>query len=270
MKPAPYVLLCALLSSSAAVAQSSPNDVIAGDETAQKLIGLSLDAFRARSKPAELGKMLEHLHALRLHLKDKDEQIVRQVVYAAANGKMTRLEMIVLRKYLHIPHGAIVEAAGPLIGRGGRFERAIGWCFMIDGFEHFREFAGFLERHKDDPPLGLIEWMMQHDAGQALQVLARVYKDDEETYRRLIWAEHQVADVLWKLEKGFLASEQVIAGHRKDLEFLGQHKAWWARRYAAGIMHYEPALQTEELVERLQSDSHESVRQAALRIVRPR
>jgi hypothetical protein len=101
--------------------------------------------------------------------------------------------------------------------------------------------------------------------GEALLTLMRAHGLREpEDIKEILWAEHTVADVLWKHQYGFLDLERNEPAAVQELSKLAGHRAWWARLYAAEIMRQHAVFRNAALLERLMNDAHELVREAAV------
>ncbi len=111
--------------------------------------------------------------------------------------------------------------------------------------------------------------MYARHPGKALLAMQQVYvQADRRRTRELLWAEHVVADVVWKHQNGFLEKTKVEPEAATQLEKLSQDQTWWVRLYVAEILRQHPAFRTPALVDRLKDDPHELVRNA-MRFTRP-
>lgn len=124
----------------------------------------------------------------------------------------------------------------------------------------FRAFDDYLRQRKPNVPRGLVRFMYSEAPGKGFLYLGRIHSGSQENYRPLLWAEHQVADVLWKWQFYFLPRNQIEPGAAEALAKLVDHPRWWARLYVAEIMRQHPPFRTDELIEALIADPDESVR----------
>lgn len=124
----------------------------------------------------------------------------------------------------------------------------------------FRAFDDYLRQRKPNVPRGLVRFIYSEAPGKALLQLGGVHSGSQEEYRLLLWAEHEVSDILWKWQFYFVPRNQVEPGAAEALAKLVDHPRWWARLYVAEIMRQHPAFRTDELIEALLGDPDESVR----------
>ena len=139
----------------------------------------------------------------------------------------------------------------------------------IDRGASFSIYRAFLERPEGELSLGLVRHLVETDPGAALLALARAQVSDPSELRSLLWAEHEVADVLWKLRFGFVEREELASRAPEalaQLDFLSRHPRWWARLCAAEVAGLEPALRSAARMEELGRDDHPLVRDAALAV----
>jgi hypothetical protein len=76
----------------------------------------------------------------------------------------------------------------------------------------------------------------------------------------IVWAEHVVADVLWKQENGFFKRDEITPDAVEQLDQLARSDHWWVRLYVAEILRGQPEFRTGAMVARLAQDVHPSVR----------
>jgi hypothetical protein len=204
------------------------------------------------------------------------ERLVRQVMHFSSHANDTRRAMAagVIVRRLGISDDAIVRALAPLLNTT---DRELGKSIRsvlggIEGrsagrrpdFSCYRELIAEPLRRGAAPPTGLVRYMYDADAGEALLLLMRAHElRRPEEIKPILWAEHVVADVLWKQRYGFLAPDAIEPAAAEELAGLACHGEWWARLYAAEIMRQYPAFRQTEVIGGLRSDAHPLVRQAA-------
>jgi hypothetical protein len=89
---------------------------------------------------------------------------------------------------------------------------------------------------------------------------------DTSELRTLLWAEHAVADALWKRGHGFVAADDLARATPEAVTQLGElarHPRWWARHYTLQVAASEPCLRAAVPLELLARDEHPLVRELA-------
>lgn len=174
---------------------------------------------------------------------------------------------------LRIPDVAIVRALVPLLeSSDGELCREIGNVLSefedrsVDRPPSFSVYRGLLEerlRSGRDLPFGLLQYLYETDPGTALLLMMRIHAVDVLESKGILWAEHVVADSLWKQRYGFLARDEIEPGALEQIGFLSRHARWWARASAAAIMSRHTAFSHAELEDALRQDEHPLVRKLA-------
>lgn len=226
---------------------------------------------------------LEHsLERLRELARPDPRALVCQLFLYSESATTTKGAMAfgVLAEQLRIPDLAIVRALVPLLEtRDAARRRALGG--VLAEFEHasvdrppsFAIYRPFLEepmRAGAAPPPGLVRHLYETDAGSALLLLARLDRLERHELAEILWAEHVIADVLWKHAHGFLPPDRVEPAAAGELARLAAHGRWWARLYALRVMGETPAFRDPAAIRRLADDAHPLVREAALELVEER
>jgi len=169
---------------------------------------------------------------------------------------------------LAVPELHVVRALVPLLESDDAGARA-AVAGVLSEYEHLSvdrgaDFSVYRPLLQQGLAFGLVRHLFETDPGAALLALTRVQVRDLAELRALLWAEHEVADVLWKLRLGFLAREDLARDEPEalaQLDLLARHPRWWVRLYAARIGGLEPALAVRS--EELRRDEHALVREAA-------
>jgi hypothetical protein len=202
--------------------------------------------------------------------------LVRELVYYASRPEQAEGTLLAgaLLRELGVSERTVVSAGAALLGAtdeelrrsardllGGLEQRAAG---RRPNFSAYRELIADALGQGAPPAAALVEYMYQTDPGEALLTLMRAYSlRQPEALRDVLWAEHVVADVLWKQQNGFLKADEVDPAAVAELARLARHEAWWARLYVAETMRQHPALRAAPVLEALARDTEPLVRQAA-------
>jgi hypothetical protein len=221
----------------------------------------------AATSPAEQRAALEDLRA---GAGPEHGLLVPQLFLFTRQATDTREAMVLgfVLERLAVPGQHVVRALVPLLESGDAAERAaVG--NVLSEYEHLSvdrgaDFSVYRPLLEQGLALGLVRHLFETDPGAALLAVARVQVTDPAELRALLWAEHEVADVLWKLRFGFRERGDLARSEPEalaQLELLARHPRWWARLYAARIGSLEPALATH--MEELRRDEHALVREAA-------
>ncbi len=110
---------------------------------------------------------------------------------------------------------------------------------------------------------GLVRHLYRTDAGAALLLMARIHLKDPEELKPILWAEHAIADVLWKQRLGFLGPDEIEPAAVEQLRILARHPHWWARLHAASVLSAHRAFRAAVPLEPLREDLHPLVREVA-------
>lgn len=112
-----------------------------------------------------------------------------------------------------------------------------------------------------EPRASLVKFMYEGDPGVALLTMMRASQmRDPAELKPILWAEHVVADLLWRRQFGFVKVDAVEQPVVSELDKLSRHKAWWARLYVAQTIRVHPELGTQAMRERLAGDANDVVR----------
>jgi len=131
----------------------------------------------------------------------------------------------------------------------------------------FRHYYGVIRQYasgkSEQPTLPLISRMYELDPGEAMLTMMRVLlRENLDARRQIIWAEHVIADVLWKHEHKFLEPNQIDPPAADQLKKLSESPYWWARLYVAETMRQHLGFRQPEIIERLKKDEHLLVQKA--------
>jgi len=247
---------------------------IVPDKAIQSAIETTVRAFAKINGDEEGEKTGQAFRELRrlVALTGKDRvNLMRQLIYfqAHATDEFQATIPDILIRQAEIGETWIVTAIAPLLDTEDLPVCAVAARLATlvenagDGAaeKNFSYYAGYLatcKRTAREPDLPLIERMFGIAPGLALVTLASIHLPAEpRPIKSVLWAEHVVADVLWKEDKGF---EKAAADARpaaiEQLDLLSKREDWWARLYVAEIIREHKELRTPELIARLEKDEH--------------
>ncbi len=131
-------------------------------------------------------------------------------------------------------------------------------------FEILGDFIRSGDQQTAEPPLPLVQFIFRTHPANALRAMTSEFlRDSPAQTRELIWAEHVVADAIWKKENQFTdALAEVGRDVAEQLDALAKHRQWWVRLYAAEVLRRHPELGEPETIKQLRQDAHELVREA--------
>lgn len=231
-----------------------------------------LAAIRAVLDAATLDGRAAALAALRAGAGARHERLVPELFRLLQQATDTREGMAfgVLIEALPIPPEHVVEALLPwLESEDVALRAAVGNVFAEyedrspDRGASFTVYRPFLAR---GAPLGLVRHLFATDPGAALLAFARLEVREGDELRALLWAEHSLADALWRFH--FASSppadfERAEPEAVAQLAVLASHPRWWARLAAVELGLREPVLRARLPLEALARDGHALVRERA-------
>lgn len=128
-------------------------------------------------------------------------------------------------------------------------------------FSAYRAIIEADTRAAREPQNSLVRFMYDSDPGIALQTLVRAFQlRDPDEIKPILWAEHVVADLLWKRRYGFVERDFVDNATQAEIARLSIHPRWWVRLYAAVIVAAHPELGSPDVERRLKADADVRVR----------
>jgi hypothetical protein len=204
-------------------------------------------------------------------------ELVQQLVLYSAQAENTRDAMVagVILRRLDVPPETTARALVPLLENpdqpidgfvrsvlGGIEQRAPG---RTPDFSIYRALIEEELRAGREPSPVFVRYLYNTAPGEALLTLMRAHQlRDPNEIKVILWAEHVVADELWRAHNGFAVPGQKDGAAVVELSRLAAHPAWWARLYVAEIMRQHPSLRPEAALRALQADAHPLVRAAAV------
>lgn len=202
--------------------------------------------------------------------------LIPQLVYFSAHASNTRDGMAAggLLTGLQFSEREIIQALIPLLGvDDARFQKsARGILGALEGrtdertpdFSIYRDFVEDALRANQQPPEAFIRYLYEADPGQALLLMMRASGvRDPQRLKAILWAEHTVADTLWRQRFGFLQRHEALPAALQEIEKLAGDRDWWARLYAAAVIRQHSALRPKGALEALRADPHPLVRDLA-------
>lgn len=256
-----------LLSISAAFAsQQVETDVrVERDAALQNAIHALLDASSAEQQEHAFDSLLADAGP-------RHERLVRQLYLFSETSASTREGMLfgVVLERFSIPPTHVIAALVPLL-EGAEAQRRAGIGGVLSQFEdrsidrgaNFDAYRPFLS---GAAPSGLTRYLFETDPDAALSALVRTNGANQT--RDLLWAQHELADLRWQLNFGYLSRADLPGSaapeHLAQLEFLSRHELWWARLAAVQLVLDEPGLRSAVPLDALAQDAHPVVKELAL------
>lgn len=231
-------------------------------------------AFASLADATDREAMEEQIRRLTAAAPDPTLVIEQIVWFAAQDQKNIARQALVGRilKIADIPTEQLVRILAPHLDNREQNVVALARELLYRCEDHsptrppdFSPYRAIIEedvRAHREPSRSLIRHMYQSDPSAALLTLIRAYQlRDPNEIKPILWAEHTVADLMWKRRYGFVerrAGDPVVT---TELEKLARHDRWWVRLYAAEIIAANPELGTAATRTRLEADPHDLVKQ---------
>lgn len=205
--------------------------------------------------------------------------LVPQLVYYSMHGENI-LESMAFEYALHLLNFAdrleeatIASALIPYLATRdpelkkqitGYLRHTEDWRNGRPDYSHYRSLVAAAARAREALPRPLIRYMYESHPAQAVLTMLSAFPGQQrlaaDDRKLILWAEHQVADVLWKWRHGFLPQDKVEPEAAKALADLVHHEQWWVRLYVAETIRQHPQFRTDEAIAILLLDPDESVR----------
>lgn len=247
---------------------------ITPDDTFQAALA---DLFNAPDK-AVFSRQADQLLALRA---GDSKQLVAQLLwFAAQHHQDARTKAFVgnVLVRLSAPKHIIVAALAPQLDNRDETVRGMAQELLksyedrsatrVPDFSLYRALIEADVRAGREPQTSLVRFMYESEPGVALQAMVRAYQLREpEEIKTILWAEHVVAELLWKRRYGFVERKAVDAAAVQELEKLTRQPQWWVRLYVAEIVLAHPELGPADVVKRLQEDIDPRVRGSMQRAI---
>lgn len=194
--------------------------------------------------------------------------VYNQIMESQGDVMEAMLPLTVIRE-LEIGQSHINAAMAPYLDTGHK---------LVD--HEVREFMGAIENYEfalawkfeegEDLPRSLVQYLYKKDPGTTLLTIQKAHglKNPKE-WKPVLWAEHQVSDVLWKWRYHFLDPNEVEPAAVEALMKLATHEEWWARLYVAEVMRQYKPFRSPELIAILKDDQDETVRSVVAGLMLP-
>jgi hypothetical protein len=206
-------------------------------------------------------------------------ELVRNLIFFTLDAQTTREGMVAgaVVKELTIPPRDVIDAVIPLLDTRDDKLKAQA-ANILGGYEDrsadrppnysvYREIIESADRADEPLPRGLIAHILATYPGHGLLTVARALHLGERNHaelRRVVWAEHVVADAIWQRQNGFAGgAADVNTEAVAQLGILSENEAWWVRLYVAEILRQHPAFRSVQLIDKLHADEDPLVRQVA-------
>ncbi|MBX3396885.1 MAG: hypothetical protein KF841_16140 [Phycisphaerae bacterium] len=203
-------------------------------------------------------------------------QIIEQVVWFAAQDQTDPLRRVLVGRILKVvdlPTEQLVRILVPHLDNrvSSVIERVRDILLSCEDHSStrppdFSPYRAIIEedvRANREPSRSLIRHMYRSDPSVALLTLIRAYQlRDPEEIKPILWAEHTIADLMWKRRYGFVDRRGGDPAVTAELDKLARHDRWWVRLYAAEIIAANPELATASTRARLETDTQVLVKQA--------
>jgi hypothetical protein len=85
--------------------------------------------------------------------------------------------------------------------------------------------------------------------------------NNESEHRSLLYAEHTVADAVWR--EGAFLTEAELTEALTELDKLAKHEGWWVKLYVAEMLRRHEMFRRDDILQRLRNDPNPLVAKAA-------
>jgi hypothetical protein len=205
--------------------------------------------------------------------KGKAVEVIQQALALSAEEPEAEglylLQLGAVIPMLRLSQSKVLRAAVPMLecADNGQREQAETFLGLVLGWQpqwiSDEDLCRYFQENCPEPPARFAGFLSSLAPRTALLSLDAAYPEPDR-HRVVLWAEHVVADAIWKQEHDFLKSEDTAAALAQLAE-LSELDEWWARLYVAEVISKNRFLRDDKLIERLKKDKHESVRRAAQR-----
>lgn len=265
------VLLCWPIVGPAATSSAQdaapPQRAIVPDSAIQSSLESIARADSAASREAAILRLIDQHRG-------RGEVLVPQLLsFAARQSADSGSRSVVGRvlRRLELPKPVLVKALAPHLDNADSQVRRIAGSLLSETEDRSADrppdFSGYRAVIEADvragrpPQESLILFMYASDPGAALRTLVRACQlRDPAEIKPILWAEHVVADLLWKRQHGFIPPTGVEPAAKQQLESLSRHGRWWVRLYLAEVLRNHAELGSPELLRRLSADPNPLVR----------
>jgi len=242
---------------------SSLNDAVPPDSDIQNRLR---ELFRLASKESEEQAFRIQTREFERFEKESYAHLIPQLLYwkvyvsIVGGDVMEAMFPGVVIDMLEIQDTQIARALAPYLDTGNaRVDHAVRG--MLGGFETFALAIQTRLGRGEELPRETIKYLYSLDPGRTvIMIQDTIGRTDPNEWRPVLWAEHQVSDILWQWRYGFLPKNQVTPEAKEALRRLADHPRWWARLYVAEVMRQYPPFRSDDLIDLLRDDEDETVR----------
>lgn len=246
------------------------------DETALAAL-LWFDDLEARqqepmTQEESVAAMAVRIHRIgRLHEQQRGEEpgfLAAQLLHygVRSENELAWYVFAIVIQRTRIRADELVAGAAPFLLSDDRRERAVADHLLKlaatkDGAPP--DLDAFISSIDGNP--ALIRWMYEFAPGPAMIAIGKSMRQEapEGEVRSLIFAEHVIADTIWKQQRLFLPKDEVEPEAAEQLALLAASESWYARLYAAEIMRQHRGFRDDDLIDRLALDENALVREFA-------
>lgn len=220
----------------------------------------------------------EAFEFLRSNAGAKHARLVQQLMVWSERSRDTDTGMLpgIVQAELALPATDVVEALLPLLASEESARRALvaGVLAQYEDQDVLRgaDFSIYRPYLRTEAAPALVRHLYATDPDAALLTLLFTQVPDLAEQRPLLLAQHELADLRWRLRHGFLARgtlERDAPAALAALRQLSTHARPWARLAAATLAAEEPSLRTVARLELLADDPDALVRATARAALTP-
>lgn len=199
-------------------------------------------------------------------------RLVQQLMLWSERSRDTDTGMLpgIVHAELAIPATDVVEALLPLLASDEPARRAAVARVLSEFEDHDNlrgaDFSLYRPYLRGEAPPALVRHLFATDPDAALLTLLLVQVTEPAEQRPLLLAQHELADLRWRVRHGFLARatlERDAPAATAALTLLATHARPWARLAAATLAAEEPALRGAARLDLLATDLDPLVRSTA-------
>jgi len=228
-----------------------------------------LERLLASDTPATRAAAFDFLRA---NAGARHARLVPQLMLWSERSRETDTGMLpgIVQAELAIPAEDVVAALVPMLASEDPARRAALGRVLSEYEDHDNlrgaDFAIYWPYLRPEAPPALVRHLFATDADAALLTLVLLQATDPVEQRPLLLAQHELADLRWRVRHGFLARatlERDAPAAAAALTELASHARPWARLAAATLAAEEPTLRGAARLERLVDDPAPLVRATA-------
>jgi len=209
---------------------------------------------------------------LRANAGPRHARLIQQLMLWSELSRDTDTGLLpgIVHAELALPATDVIEALLPLLASEEPARRAALARVLseYEGHDSLRgaDFSLYRPYLRSEAPSALVRHLFATDPDAALLTLLFVQATEPVEQRPLLLAQHELADLRWRLRHGFLARatlERDAPAAMAALALLATHARPWARLAAATLAAEEPALRGAARLDLLATDPDPLVRSTA-------